>query len=273
MACLLDVTTPKPGNVHRGADFADMTFLDFAASAVAIGPVFERAACLSVGELVKDAIVATRSVVSVNTNLGIVLLFAPLAKTFAADAGRPVTVEAVDAVLQAMTPADSNLVYEAIRLATPGGLGEVKEGDIRDKAPDCLLAAMRLASDRDAVAEQYATGFRDLIEKWVPQAGAGVSEYGTVSGILDTFVRIMAEKPDSLIRRKCGDDVAQQASEKAKQVVQSGLTPGAEDYHVLLSDLDFWLRADGHRRNPGTSADLVSAAVFVALLEGRFCRF
>ena len=273
MACLLDVTTPKPGNVHRGADFADMTFLDFAASAVAIGPVLERAASLSVGELVKDAIVATRSVVSVNTNLGIVLLFAPLAKAFAADAGRPVTVEAVDAVLHAMTPADSKLVYEAIRLATPGGLGEVEEGDIRDKAPDCLLSAMRLASGRDAVAEQYATGFYDMIEKWVPQVVAGVSEYGTVSGILDTFVRVMAEKPDSLIERKCGDAVARQASEKAKQVVESGLTPDAEGYHALLSDLDFWLRADGHRRNPGTSADLVTAAVFVALLEGWFCRF
>ena len=81
LACLLDVTAAKPGNVHRGADFADTTFLDYAASAVAIGPAMRDAADRGVGPTVLDAIRATRAVTPCNTNLGIVLLLAPLAAT------------------------------------------------------------------------------------------------------------------------------------------------------------------------------------------------
>src|SRR5436190_1707429 len=119
LACLLEATAPKAGNVHRGADFEDLTFGDFVVSAVAIGPAMEAAVSTGVGRAVYDAVAATRQVVSTNTNLGMALLFAPLA---AVPRGEQLTTENVSQVLKSMIPDDSRLVYEAIRLARPGGL-------------------------------------------------------------------------------------------------------------------------------------------------------
>src|SRR5688572_28553524 len=108
LACLLEATAPKVGNVHRGADFENLTFLDFATSAVAIAPAIESAAAVGVGPTVKDAIVATRNIVSTNSNLGIVLLFAPLA---AVPRDQPLTTGSVHNVLMNLQPCDSQLVY------------------------------------------------------------------------------------------------------------------------------------------------------------------
>ena len=81
MACMLEATAAKPGNVHRGADFDDLTYLDLLMSGVAIAPAMEAAASgTSVGKTILDAVRATRAVVDTNTNLGIVLLLAPLAR-------------------------------------------------------------------------------------------------------------------------------------------------------------------------------------------------
>ncbi|MEX0818320.1 MAG: triphosphoribosyl-dephospho-CoA synthase, partial [Pirellulaceae bacterium] len=123
LACLLEATAPKPGNVHRGADFEDLCFNDFVVSAVAIAPAIESASRRGVGAAVLEAISAMRSLVPTNTNLGCVLLIAPLAAVPAKqslDAG-------IGAVLASLTARDAEQVYEAIRLATPGGLGRVKE--------------------------------------------------------------------------------------------------------------------------------------------------
>jgi triphosphoribosyl-dephospho-CoA synthase len=76
----------------------------------------------------------------------------------------------------------------------------------------------------------------------------------------------MAEYPDSLIARKCGMSIARQAQGLASRTLQAG-RPGDERYLSALSELDFWLRSDGHRRNPGTSADLIAAGLFVGFRE------
>jgi triphosphoribosyl-dephospho-CoA synthetase len=52
LACLLEVTAPKPGNVHRGADFDDLTFADFLVSGVTIGPILATAAQIRVGQAI-----------------------------------------------------------------------------------------------------------------------------------------------------------------------------------------------------------------------------
>src|SRR3954470_12337390 len=157
LACLLEATAPKVGNVHRGADFENLTFADFAVSAVAIGPAMERAG-EGVGQTVLAAIRATRQLVDTNTNLGMVLLVAPLA---AVPRAQPLE-RGLGKVLRGLTPEDSRLVYEAIRLAQPGGMGKVKEMDVASDAPDDLLAAMAAAAERDLVAKQYGTDF-DLV--------------------------------------------------------------------------------------------------------------
>lgn len=264
LACLWEVSAPKPGNVHRGADFDDLTYLDFAAAAIAIGPAFDAANRAGVGQSVLAAVRAMRSTVNSNTSLGTILLFAPLA---CVPRGEPLA-GGVKQVLAALKPDDARDVYAAIRHAAPGGMGQVDEADLAGDAPDDLLHAMRLAADRDLVARQYVNGFEQVFEFVVPRLAEGIQAGWPLA---DTIVRaqlqLMHEFPDSLIARKCGLDIARQAAARAGQTLDSG-APGDENYYRAIVDFDFWLRADGHRRNPGTSADLVAAGLFAALREG-----
>jgi triphosphoribosyl-dephospho-CoA synthase len=262
-ACVLEATAPKPGNVHRGADFEDLTYPDLIASGIAVGPAMESAAARSLGETVLAAVEATRRVVSTNSNLGMILLLAPLA-TATKYGALPVGARQV---LNGLNADDARLVYEAIRLAMPGGLGTVKEADVSGDAPASLIEAMRLAADRDLVARQYADGFRDVFDDVVPAIRESLERFPLPDAIVHAYLVVMARHPDTLIARKCGREIAQRASDQAGEIVASA-SPGDQDWHEQLADFDFWLRADGHRRNPGTTADLITAGLFVTLWEG-----
>jgi triphosphoribosyl-dephospho-CoA synthase len=265
LACVLEATAPKVGNVHRGADFDDLTFHDFAVSAVAIGPVFEAAAGNGIGCVVLEAIKATRRVVTTNTNLGIALLFAPLAVV---PRGERLTTAKVGEVLKNLTAKDSRDVYEAIQLAKPGGMGQAEAMDVAGEAPADLLAAMRAAAGRDLVAQQYVDNFQLVLDKTLPEIVAGCGRgWSLTDSIVRTHVLLIAQHGDSLIQRKSGPEIAGRASTIAKQVLSAG-QPGDEDYYAALSDFDFWLRSDGNRRNPGTTADLIAAALFAGLRDG-----
>ena len=264
LACLLEVTAPKVGNVHRGADFDDVLFTDFAVSSVAIGPVFDRAEKIGVGQLALDAIQATRNLVATNTNLGMILLMAPLA---CVPRSQRLSPESVHRVLAELSPSDCRLVYEAIRLAKPGGMGRVKEMDIGGDPPSDLLTAMSAAADRDLVARQYVEDFRLVLNEAVPLlVEARNCGWLLTSAIIHTHLTILSRHPDSLIARKCGGETARQASAMAARVLEAG-GPDDETFHEAAADFDFWLRADGHRRNPGTTADLIAAALFAALRD------
>ncbi|REJ66170.1 MAG: triphosphoribosyl-dephospho-CoA synthetase [Planctomycetota bacterium] len=272
LACLWEVSVPKPGNVHRGADFEDLTFFDFVTSAVAIAPAMEMAAGQGIGAAVLEAVRATRAAVSTNTNLGTILLLAPLAAV-RSDLDE-VTLDAeqfrsqLEQTLQGLGSADAEHVYEAIRLAQPGGLDEVDEMDVADEAPDDLLAAMRAAAARDLVARQYTNGFAEVFEVVVPWIGRGLAQgWHLAASLVHAHVQLMAAHPDSLIARKCGAETAATACRRAAAVLSAG-EPGDEAYERGLGDLDFWLRSDGHRRNPGTTADLIAASLFVMLRIG-----
>lgn len=265
LACLLEATAPKPGNVHRGADFEDLTYADLTIGGVAIASAMQAAADgASLGETVLAAIRDTRRAVAKNTNLGTVLLLAPLAIV----PRNKRLAEGVSEVLSHCDAADARLVYEAIRLAQPGGLGEVDEADVAGPPPDDLVAVMRLAAERDLVARQYANGFDELLTRIVPWLREGVARGRSLADtIVDVHLRTMCEFPDSLIRRKCGPQIAQEAADRAAAVLDAGEV-GSDAYGRGLADLDFWLRADHHRRNPGTTADLIAAGLFVALRDG-----
>ncbi|MCI0359255.1 MAG: triphosphoribosyl-dephospho-CoA synthase [Planctomycetaceae bacterium] len=266
LACLLEAAAPKAGNVHRSADFEDLTLFDLLASAVAIASAIDAAPQAGVGRTVLDAITATRAVVSTNTNLGIVLLLAPLA---AVPRSRPLSSASVRDVLATLTAEDCRLVYTAIRLAMPGGLGKVEEMDIAGEPPADLLFAMRAAADRDLVARQYTDDFRLVLEEALPLLIAGRSSgWSLTDSIIHAHLALLARYEDSLIARKCGSPTAKQVSARAGSVLATG-GPGDEAYYESLADFDFWLRADGHRRNPGTTADLVAAALFAGLRDGQ----
>lgn len=267
LACLLEATAPKAGNVHRSADFDDLRFADLVVSAVAIRPAMEQAAQLGLGRSIHQAIAATRALVPTNANLGIVLALAPLA---AVPRPQPLTSIAVHRILINLTPQDCRLVWEAIRIAQPGGLGKVEKMDLAEPPPDDLLAAMRAAQDRDLIARQYVDAFSLVLDEAVPLLLEGrQAGWPLTTAILHTHLVLLARYGDSLIARKCGEAVSRQAAALAGRVLEAG-RPGEEPYERALADLDFWLRSDGHRRNPGTTADLIAAALFAVLRDGHW---
>jgi triphosphoribosyl-dephospho-CoA synthase len=217
-----------------------------------------------VGGTVLAAVKATRALVRTNTNLGTILLLAPLAAVPASRLLR----DGAAAVLAGLSADDAHKVYEAIRLVQPGGLGRVDAMDVHDDPPADLLAAMRLASGRDLVARQYAEGFVQVFELAAPWLVEGKAAGWTLTqAIVHTHVRLLSQFHDSLIVRKRGVEAADAASRKAAAVLRAG-KPGDESYERALADLDFWLRSDSRGRNPGTVADLVAAGLFVVLRDG-----
>lgn len=264
LATIMEATAPKPGNVHRGADFEDATYPDFIVAATLIGPILEAAVEVPLGQTILAAVETTRRAVETNTNLGTLLLVAPLAKV---PRSEPLE-QGIGRVLEQLTADDARDVYQAIRVANPGGLGKVAAADVADAPPSDLVEAMRLAADRDLVARQYAEGFHHVLHVVRPGLAAALGQGLTISdAIVHVFLQVMAEYPDSLIARRRGIAVAQQAAGLASAVLAAG-RPRDEAYEEALADLDFWLRADGHLRNPGTTADLITAGLFAALRDG-----
>jgi triphosphoribosyl-dephospho-CoA synthase len=264
VACLLEVTARKPGNVHRLRDFPDLHFVDFLLSAVAIAEPLDRAAAAGVGVTVLQAIEATRRVVNTNTNLGMVLLLAPLA----AVPGGVAMAAGVEAVLAATTVEDARAVFRAIRLAEPGGLGSAPHQDVAHEPTMTLRAVMSLAADRDLIARQSANGFQDVLNEALPALGTSLaSGYPLETAIIAAHLNMLARHPDSLIARKAGPGVACEVSRRAAEVLAAGW-PDRAEARRLGDDFDAWLREPGQRLNPGTTADLITAALFAALRDG-----
>jgi triphosphoribosyl-dephospho-CoA synthase len=260
LACILEATARKPGNVHRYADFDDTSFLDYLLGAAAIGEPFNHARTNGVGRTVLAAVTATQRVVATNINLGMILLFAPLA-TVPDDIGLE---QGIGAVLGTLTGEDARDVYRAIRLARPGGLGTVPTQDIANEPTVTLLGAMQLAADRDLVARQYTNRYAEVFDIVLPVLTTALPA-GLETAIVTAFLTLLARCPDSLIARKQGIAVAAEASRRAGEVLAHGPVTLESQPTQLF---DRWLREDGHARNPGTTADLVAAALYVALREG-----
>ena len=263
-ACVLEATARKPGNVHPAADFADLKYEDFIKSAEVVAPLLAKAQTVGVGETIYEAVLATRELVGSNSNLGILLLLAPLA----AVPREQSLGEGICIVLAGLTREDAGWVYRAIRLSAAGGLGEVSEGDVSQEPTGTLLEMMKLAAERDRIASEYAFGFSITLEFGMPFL-AGVKDFKThwEPASVELHLRLMAKFPDTLIARKCGWEVAAESARRARLVLDAGPleSPSAIE---KLDELDAWLRADGHLRNPGTTADLVAASIFAAFREG-----
>jgi triphosphoribosyl-dephospho-CoA synthase len=262
LACWLEATARKPGNVHPLASFADLTYSDFIRSARASAPSFARGGEWGVGRVVLDAVERTHRVLARNTNLGIALLLAPLARV---PAGVSLEKGIAD-VLSHTTREDAELVYAAIRLANPGGLGRVEREDVTEAPSVTLVEAMRLAADRDSLARQYVTNFATVFAGARRLASSGHFADRWEEAVVDLHLWLMAELPDTLIARKCGWETARESADRASAVLEAGW-PEGEVACQLFTELDAWLRADGHRRNPGTTADLVAACLFAAFRD------
>lgn len=267
LACLLEASAEKPGNVTPTRAFHDTRYEDFLRSAVALGPVMARAGERGVGETILAAVQATRRRTRANTNLGIVLLFAPLAKAALAsgEALRP----SLKSVLRGLTVADARAAYVAIRAASPGGLEEAVEHDVRAEPTITLRAAMAGAVERDQIAAEYLNDYATIFEVGLPALQHSLTRgIATDQAVIHTYLEILARVPDTLIARKCGADAARDVSARAGAVLAAGgvfTGPGREAVAALDSSLR---RRDRNQLNPGTTADLVAATLFTALLEG-----
>ena len=264
-ACLVEASTPKPSNVSPGRDFADTRYEDFLLSAAAIGPAFARSRERGVGETVLAAVQDTRRFVRVNTNLGIVLLLAPLACAAGSEGG-PLR-DRLSCVLRALDVDDARAVHAAIRLVNPGGLGQAKAQDVRDEPTQTLRETMALAAQRDSIAAEYTSDYDLTFRVAVPALRRARAAGGTWStAALEAFLQVLAEVPDTLIARKQGFPTAGAVSARAREVLAAG-DAGSLARAQATEAFDQALRRLGNPLNPGTTADLVAGALFVAMLE------
>ena len=265
LACLLEVSAPKPGNVSPGRHFADLTYEDFLTSAVAIGPAFTRVADQPVGETIRQAIELTACWTRTNTNLGIVLLLAPLAR---AASGSGELRSALRRVLDEMTVKDAQAVYAAIRRARPGGLGRSDTQDVASEPDVTLLEAMRLAADRDGIAREYATAFAVTFERGAPTlTRARADGLSWSDAVVETYLTLLAHSIDTHIVRRTGVAAAERVSSLAREALEAGGVRSATGRQAI-EEMDRAMRDARNSNNPGTTADLTAAAIFVTLIAG-----
>jgi len=255
-ACRAELDALKPGNVHVHAAGHGMEVDDFLLSAeVSAGPIADPR--LGIGARILAAVAATRAACGQNTNLGILLLGAPLAA--AAQVGGDLAASLVG-VLASLTVEDASLAYRAIRLASPAGLGRTDRHDVAEEPAITLLEAMRTAAARDRIAWQYANAYADVLELGVPRLrrcrARGWPEPWAVTS---TYLAFLAAFPDSHILRKHGPAAAEEV--RATAVRLDAALLAADDpaaLHETLLEADRRLKAAG--LNPGTSADLTVAS-------------
>jgi triphosphoribosyl-dephospho-CoA synthase len=267
LACVLEVSAEKPGNITPSHDFDDTSYEDMLRSGIALGPELGRAGERGVGETVLAAVRASRGAAGANTNLGIALLLAPLARAALGPGEAPLRAR-LGEVLRALTVYDARAAYAAIRLAGAGGLDEAVEHDVRDEPGVTLREAMAAAAQRDAVASEYVTDYAVAFELGLPALADALGDgLRQRDAIVELALRILAAVPDTLIARKRGAEAAGRVSAGARQVLTAGSVRSARG-RTALDEFDASLRGHGNALNPGTTADLVTAVLFVALLEG-----
>lgn len=266
-ACEAELTALKPGNVHAYAAGHGMTVEDFRRSAVAAAPAIA-AAGAPVGQRVRRGVEATRAAVGQNTNLGILLLCAPLAAAAEQAGGQAGGLRArTSEVLRSLTLGDARDAFAAIVQAGPGGLGRADEADVRQPPTVTLLEAMALAAARDRIAWNYAHGFQDVFRRGLPRLRAlrrrGWPQPWAVSGL---FMALLAAVPDSHVARRHGSQAAMELRARVRPQARALLAagePSSFERDLLLLDADLKQRG----LNPGTTADLTVACLFADGLD------
>lgn len=264
-ACHGELTALKPGNVHIHSDGHGMTVATFEAAAAAAAPHIADPAH-SPGMRILRATQASFGVTGVNTNLGIVLLSAPLAK-----AAQEVRLDAglrrrLADVLASLDYDDADLAFEAIRLANPAGLGKVEKGDVSGSNPRMtLLEAMHLAKYRDRIANAYVTAYADIFDFALPALAEarGLCERSDLA-VTTLHMALLAEFPDSHILRKFGLKAATEVQQHARELssLWKPVTP-LKSFNALM---EFDARLKALKLNPGTTADFVVATLFAEKL-------
>lgn len=267
-ACMAELDALKPGNVHRFAPGHSMQCEDFERAAEAAAPHIADPG-LTVGERILRATEASFAATGMNTNLGIVLLCAPLAA--AAQTRTPALGlrRTLAALLASLNVDDARKAYAAIRLANPAGLGEVEDGDVNDAGQTLTLTeAMYLAKDRDRIANAYVTAYADIFDFALPLFDAARADGATFADATTALhMQLLAEFPDSHIARKHGTAAALQVRDAARALRAAYMSRPTDATRARLLEFDRQLKSDA--QNPGTTADFVVATLFTNALLGR----
>jgi len=297
LAVLLEVSAyPKPGNVHRTADFKETRYEHFLASAVALTPSFRTTAKkgalvsqgkinldeLEIGKTIKDAVNQVKAWQSGgNTLLGTTILLTPIATAAGMTlTEKPFSVSKlrknIRLVVESTTPRDAVNVYDAISIAEPGGLGKAPKLDVADPASKqkileenvTLYDVFKISSSWDSVSSEWVSGYSITFDLGYPYFADVLKKTKDANiAVVHTFLKILSEVPDTLIARKLGSAKAKEVSAKAKRVLEAGALTTVNGREKLLQ-FDKKLRDPKHRLNPGTTADLTAAVLAVALLDG-----
>ncbi len=259
-ACQVELLALKPGNVHLYADGHGMTVDHFLASAYATAPKLTDP-MLSLGERVLQSVIATRDAVSLNTNLGVILLCAPLA--IAAEKASGATLrQTIDDVIRETNVQEAELIFQAIRMAAPSGLSTAKVNDVWEHAQQGIYAIMKSAESKDMIARQYATGFADVFEVGLNEVDEGVAlNLNQRDLAVRIYLGFLSRFPDTHITRQFGRAVAEDIRSEAKSLYAELCKLNSTQ---LMCDrlMDYDENWKSREVNPGTSADLTVATLF-----------
>ena len=261
---ITEINALKPGNVSRYADGHGMTASDFLLSADLVTPIL----CdtrLSLGQRILESVKITRTQVGTNTNLGMVLLFAPLVITAENITDRSIAAMQYKLrnILSIVDKSESSLIFQAIREANPGGIGHSKKFDIYTN-PDCtLLEAMAVASERDTIARQYTSGFHDVFSTGLTVIKDFTVRWNRVEwAAVACYLTFLSAMPDAHIVRKYGFDIAEQVINKATEITER-FKKNDNPENAVEALLEFDRDLKGRNINPGTSADITAASILV----------
>lgn len=265
-ACDIELQAFKPGNVSIYSEGHDMTVKDFQLSAiVSASPISNPD--YSLGEKIYYAVKATREAVGCNTNLGIILLCAPMIEALLHLNGEETFQQSLANVLANTTVEDADWVFRAISLASPGGLGDSKESDVHSAAKITLTESMKIAESRDRIALQYATNFKDIFDFAILRYNQAFERWDDLNwSAVAVYSSLLSKYPDSHIERKHGCRYTSMVQEQMCLVNKAlSSTNKPQQHEAMLHKIDQTFKNTGI--NPGTTADLTVATVFVFLVQ------
>jgi triphosphoribosyl-dephospho-CoA synthase len=296
-AILFEVTANKPGNVNLTVGFEGTRVEHFLASAVATSASLERAAAqgiaiaegkisaceAGVGQLMEDCVADIAAwQTGGNTLLGTVMLFVPLA--VAAGMTPLGNGEKFDlkllrgnlkVVAESTTAQDAVHLYQAVNLASPSGLNKSSELDVND--PDSkerllkenlsILDVFRIGAGYDDICFEWVNNYPLTFDLGYPYLTTQLKTNLLNTAVVNTFLKILSERPDTFIARKAGMDKAKMVSQEAKAIVELGGSETAAGKERLVQ-FDRMLRASGNNYNPGTTADITAATLALCTLSG-----
>lgn len=284
IASVLEVSGyPKPGNVHRTRNFDDMVFEDFIISGVVIGETIREATTQAksindnyesaeLGRFILEAVKETDKWIANNTNLGIMMMCVPIACSAAISNSFDEIQSNVGILMDNTTVDDAVNLYDAINIADAGGMGDQEEFDVMsEKAKDELRAnnqtmfdVLKISAGWDRLANELTSSMPVCFDIGFPTFNELKSESINKATVL-TFLTILSQIPDTLISRKYGDEVAQSVSDKVKELLTF---KDDDDFLDKLNEFDDYLYEN--KFNPGTTADLTAASIFISYLYDGF---